>query len=108
MAKFYSGNVECLKKAIGDEFSDRDIYQIQKGLSQLPLCRVSHSIKGSELLDKNYTPDTAPNGSQWVPVHADKEYSLEVRLAVGSTKSGKNHVRKAACPRFNKPVDETW
>ena len=50
-------------------------------------------------------------GAVWVPVHADKEYSIEVKLTLprsGKSPQNKTSGRKAHAPRFNKPVDETW
>ena len=46
-----------------------------------------------------------------MPVHADKEYSIDVKLTLprsGKTPANKQAGRKAHAPRFNKPVDETW
>ena len=51
-------------------------------------------------------------GNQWEPVHADHEYNLEIKIHIRSSGKqkdpGKGSVRKAVCPRFTKPVDETW
>jgi len=107
----YSNRFDLLRKNLESDFNERDLLQIHKAMSDMPLLRVTHTITGSELLDKSYCPKEAPGGAIWVPVHADKEYSIEVKLTLprsGKFQQNKKSGRKAHAPRFNKPVDETW
>ncbi|XP_063676843.1 activating signal cointegrator 1 complex subunit 3-like isoform X2 [Bolinopsis microptera] len=109
----YSNRQDLLRKNLESDFNERELNQIHKAMVHMPLLRVTHSITGSKILDKNFIPKEAPGGAKWVPVHADKEYSIEVKLNLprsgkySQNKSGKSG-RKAHAPRFNKPVDETW
>ena len=110
----YSGKTDLLRKNLSSQFKEPQIQQINRALLHVPLLKVSHSVTGTPLLASGYIPQETPAGGTWIPVHADKEYSLDVKLSIyrsGKTREerrDKRGGRKALAPRFNKPVDETW
>lgn len=109
----YSGKLDLLRKNLSSQFKENQIQQINKALLHVPLLKVTHSVTGTPLLAKSHIPQETPGGGSWIPVHADKEYSLEVKMSIlrsgkARQERGKQGGRKALAPRFNKPVDETW
>ena len=107
----YSGKTELLRKNLSSQFDESKIQQIRKAMLHVPLLRVLHSVVGTPLLDSAYTARENPAGGKWIPVHADKDYSLDVKLTIprsGKSPEQRHRGRKAIAPRFTKPVDETW
>ncbi|XP_025099015.1 LOW QUALITY PROTEIN: activating signal cointegrator 1 complex subunit 3-like [Pomacea canaliculata] len=94
---------------LSDELSRSHIDQITRVVEQLPRLEVSLELRGDEQAVKQV--HTMHNGglrpdSDWIPVHADKEYTLHVILS--RINRSKKSDTKAYAPRFPKPKDEGW
>nr|XP_014343473.1 PREDICTED: activating signal cointegrator 1 complex subunit 3 [Latimeria chalumnae] len=126
----YQGLIECLPELIaacggredtfasivGDELQATQISQSWKFLSHLPVLEVALSIKGWwENLkggeNERILPTIVTNirdESNWIQLHADQEYVLQINLRRVSKSYKGRQDAKAAAPRFPKSKDEGW
>ncbi|KAK7108639.1 hypothetical protein V1264_016337 [Littorina saxatilis] len=108
-------NKEYLHSALGDELPHNHIDQIYQVVERMPQLEVRMEIRGwwtGESEEKarsvNILSDVAGRRpeSDWIHVHADQEYVLNVTLQ--RINRGRKHDNKAHTPRFSKPKDEGW
>ncbi|XP_066288135.1 activating signal cointegrator 1 complex subunit 3-like [Branchiostoma lanceolatum] len=101
-----------LRNMLRDALSPQQIEQVFKVVQQLPLVDVAMSVVGwwddnpdqQQTKPVTITASRRKTDSEWIKVHADQQYVLQVNLAC-LNKMGK---RKAHAPRFPKAKDEGW
>ncbi|XP_060726018.1 activating signal cointegrator 1 complex subunit 3 isoform X1 [Tachysurus vachellii] len=101
---------------VKEGFEPQQITQTWAFLSHLPVLEVGLSVKGcwegcEEQTERSLstTVTNIREQSNWLPVHADQEYVLQVsmqRLNAGGQRRKQDS--KAQAPRFPKPKDEGW
>ncbi|XP_071112657.1 activating signal cointegrator 1 complex subunit 3-like [Haliotis cracherodii] len=109
------GKFEALAAMLNGEMNQTEIDQVYLVLSRLPQIQVSIKVKGfwegSEGKEEARMVNLSNTGGRrrdadWIKVHADQEYVLQVDLArVNKTRK---YDTKAHSPRFPKPKDEGW
>uniref|UniRef100_A0A8C7XBM4 Activating signal cointegrator 1 complex subunit 3 n=1 Tax=Oryzias sinensis TaxID=183150 RepID=A0A8C7XBM4_9TELE len=108
-----NGNESVFTAMVSSEIHSSQTAQTWAFLSHLPMLEVRMSVKGwweenqeqmerpVHIVSKNLREDR-----NWLDIHADQEYVLQVclhRMTVGQQKDG-----KAVAPRFPKVKDEGW
>lgn len=126
----YQGPVECLPELISacegrertftsivaNELQPSLILQAWNFLSHLPVIEVGMRLKGwwedSQGQNERILPTAASdtrNEKNWVSVHADQEYVLQINLLrINTGHQKRKQDSKAVSPRFPKAKDEGW
>ncbi|KAK3097620.1 hypothetical protein FSP39_011463 [Pinctada imbricata] len=109
------GKFDALMAMLGEEMNRTHLDQLYQVICRLPQIQLSVTVKGwweegggqqeSKEINLSSKGGVRPE-SDWIPVHADQEYVVEVNLQ-RINKSRKSD-SKAFTPRFPKPKDEGW
>ncbi|XP_059138482.1 activating signal cointegrator 1 complex subunit 3-like, partial [Physella acuta] len=111
---YCDGQKEVLASMLGGEMNKTQVDQLFEVLVRLPLIEVSIEIKGwlegeqtalSRPVNLSYKDGRRPN-SDWLKVHADQEYVLNISLK--RINKIKKTDSKAHSLSFPKPKDEGW
>ncbi|KAK3773312.1 hypothetical protein RRG08_023199 [Elysia crispata] len=114
LAEICGGRREVLDALLGAEMDRTKTEQIFEVLVALPLVEVEVEVSGwmegensstSRALNIWHRGGRRPD-SEWVPLHADQEYVLNICLRCLNKPQRKD--QKAHAPRFPKPKDEGW
>ncbi|XP_072535818.1 activating signal cointegrator 1 complex subunit 3 [Salminus brasiliensis] len=110
------GREEIFTAMVKEELQPQQISQAWTFLSHLPVVEVKMSLKGwwegceeqtEQALSTNVT--NFREQSNWLSVHADQEYVLQVSLQrLNMGRQRRKQDSKAQAPRFPKPKDEGW
>ncbi|KAL4657484.1 activating signal cointegrator 1 complex subunit 3 [Arapaima gigas] len=110
------GQESVFASLVGQELQPIQISQAWSFLSQLPVVEVEMSVKGWWDKSSEQTERPLPAAmsdiraeKNWLPVHADQEYVLQVNLRrIHSGLQKRKQESKAVAPRFPKAKDEGW
>lgn len=99
-------NYELLAKPLREEFDEPEIEQIYKVLCEMPTINIEISIRGDYLgqSDVNRILPQPTNRNNWLEVHANQEYTLNVNLH----RLGVRPSNTIYCPKFARGKDEGW
>ncbi|XP_059051963.1 activating signal cointegrator 1 complex subunit 3 [Achroia grisella] len=99
-------NYELLAKYMRREFEESQIEQIYRVICDLPTLNIKLSVRGiwydSDCEQDKRLPQP-PKSDQWIPVHADQEYTLLIEM----NRRGGNP-SNVYCPRFPRGKNEGW
>ncbi|XP_013419499.1 activating signal cointegrator 1 complex subunit 3-like isoform X1 [Lingula anatina] len=105
---------ELLLEMLEGEIERKEISQVYTVLQQLPVIDVKMTVRGwwegetgqvEKMVPMSHKGGSRPD-KDWIPVHADQEYVLNVELRRAN--KVKKHDSKAYTSRFPKPKDEGW
>ncbi|KAM7382305.1 hypothetical protein PAMP_002043 [Pampus punctatissimus] len=111
-----NGKESFFAAIVGQDFQSSQIAQTWSFLSHLPVLEVGMSVKGwwdeSQEQTERPLPAVGTNlreESNWLNVHADQEYVLQVSLRrINLGQQRRKQDTKAQAPRFPKMKDEGW
>jgi len=102
----FSRNYESFAGPLRTDFEESQIETIFKVLCDMPTIHVEIKIRGQfKEQPEIERPVMQPlNRDQWLEVHLDQEYTINVTL----TRLGKRNSSTIHCPKFPKGKDEGW
>ncbi|KAJ8709095.1 hypothetical protein PYW07_008921 [Mythimna separata] len=99
-------NYELLAKYLRREFEENQIEQIHRAICDMPTLDIKMRVRGL-WFDSDGEQDKPvrqpPSRDQWMPLHADQEYTLLLEL----NRRGGNP-NNVLCPRFPRGKNEGW
>ncbi|XP_061176706.1 activating signal cointegrator 1 complex subunit 3-like [Saccostrea echinata] len=109
------GKFDAVMALLGDDMQRNQVDQLYQVIGTLPQIQVNIEVKGwweggvgqqeARKVNKSKTGGRRPD-SDWIQVHADQEYVIEVSLQ--RINKLKKRESKAHAPRFPKLKDEGW
>lgn len=109
------GKFDAVLAMLGEDMTRNQLDQLYQVMGTLPQVEVNMEVKGwweggegqqeARKVSKAHTGGRRPD-SDWIQVHADQEYVIEVTLK--RLNKFKKRDSKAHAPRFPKPKDEGW
>nr|XP_022293850.1 activating signal cointegrator 1 complex subunit 3-like [Crassostrea virginica] len=111
----FDGKFDAVMAMLGEDMSRNQVDQLYQVIGNLPQIQVNLQVKGwweggegqqeARNVNTSHTGGRRPE-SDWIQVHADQEYVIEVSLK--RLNRVKKRDSKAHAPRFPKPKDEGW